>query len=414
MFYPFSTFIGLRYTRSKRRSQFVSLVSVFSLLGMVLGVAALIIVMSVMNGFESELRGRILQFLPHVFIEQQQGKVSDWQQLAEKINKQDNVLGVAPYIEGSGLISQRGKVDGIHVSAIYPQLQADVSSVQAYMIDGSIDNLKPGEFGIVIGAITARIFRLNLGDKIAIVLPKVTVTPAGIFPRVKQFTVVGVFELGAALDAVEAFIHLDDGAKLFGVKEGVQGLRVKTTDVLTASRVASKLQTVLGQDYKVSDWGVLQGNLFKAVKMEKLMVGLLLFIIVAVAAFNIISILTMMVADKRGDIAVLRTMGAQPGQVMRIFVTQGVIIGFGGTLLGVLFGVPLAIYIGDIIAVLEQLFQFRVFDPSIFFITTLPSVLHWQDVMAVIIGALTLSFTATLYPAWRATQIEPAEVLRYE
>jgi lipoprotein-releasing system permease protein len=242
----------------------------------------------------------------------------------------------------------------------------------------------------------------------------VTVTPAGIFPRVKQFTVVGVFELGAALDAVEAFIHLDDGAKLFGVKEGVQGLRVKTTDVLTASRVASKLQTVLGQDYKVSDWGVLQGNLFKAVKMEKLMVGLLLFIIVAVAAFNIISILTMMVADKRGDIAVLRTMGAQPGQVMRIFVTQGVIIGFGGTLLGVLFGVPLAIYIGDIIAVLEQLFQFRVFDPSIFFITTLPSVLHWQDVMAVIIGALTLSFTATLYPAWRATQIEPAEVLRYE
>jgi lipoprotein-releasing system permease protein len=414
MFYPFSTFIGLRYTRSKRRSQFVSLVSVFSLLGMVLGVAALIIVMSVMNGFESELRGRILQFLPHVFIEQQQGKVSDWQQLAEKINKQDNVLGVAPYIEGSGLISQRGKVDGIHVSAIYPQLQADVSSVQAYMIDGSIDNLKPGEFGIVIGAITARKFRLNLGDKIAIVLPKVTVTPAGIFPRVKQFTVVGVFELGAALDAVEAFIHLDDGAKLFGVKEGVQGVRVKTTDVLTASRVASKLQAVLGQDYNVSDWGVLQGNLFKAVKMEKLMVGLLLFIIVAVAAFNIISILTMMVADKRGDIAVLRTMGAQPGQVMRIFVTQGVIIGFGGTLLGVLFGVPLALYIGDIIGILEQLFQFRVFDPSVFFITTLPSVLHWQDVMAVVIGALTLSFTATLYPAWRATQIEPAEVLRYE
>jgi lipoprotein-releasing system permease protein len=414
MFYPFSTFIGLRYTRSKRRSQFVSLVSVFSLLGMVLGVAALIIVMSVMNGFESELRGRILQFLPHVFIEQQQGEVSDWQQLAEKINKQDNVLGVAPYIEGSGLISQRGKVDGIHVSAIYPQLQSDVSSVQAYMIDGSIENLKPGEFGIVIGAITARKFRLNLGDKIAIVLPKVTVTPAGIFPRVKQFTVVGVFELGAALDAVEAFIHLDDGAKLFSVKEGVQGVRVKTTDVLTASRVASKLQAILGQDYKVSDWGVLQGNLFKAVKMEKLMVGLLLFIIVAVAAFNIISILTMMVADKRGDIAVLRTMGAQPGQVMRIFVTQGVIIGFGGTLLGVLFGVPLALYIGDIIAGLEQLFQFRVFDPSIFFITTLPSVLHWQDVIAVVIGALTLSFTATLYPAWRATQIEPAEVLRYE
>lgn len=414
MFYPFSTFIGLRYTRSKRRSQFVSLVSVFSLLGMVLGVAALIIVMSVMNGFESELRGRILQFLPHVFIEQQQGKVSDWQQLADKINKQDNVLGVAPYIEGSGLISQRGKVDGIHVSAIYPPLQTDVSSVETYMIDGSIENLKPGEFGIVIGAITARKFRVNLGDKIAIVLPKVTVTPAGIFPRVKQFTVVGVFELGAALDAVEAFIHLDDGAKLFGVKGGVQGLRVKTTDVLTASRVASKLQTVLGQDYKVSDWGVLQGNLFKAVKMEKLMVGLLLFIIVAVAAFNIISILTMMVADKRGDIAVLRTMGAQPGQVMRIFVTQGVIIGFGGTLLGVLFGVPLALYIGDIIAGLEQLFQFRVFDPSIFFITTLPSVLHWQDVMAVVIGALTLSFTATLYPAWRATQIEPAEVLRYE
>lgn len=414
MFYPFSTFIGLRYTRSKRRSQFVSLVSVFSLLGMVLGVAALIIVMSVMNGFESELRGRILQFLPHVFVEQQQGKVSDWQELADKINKQDNVLGVAPYIEGSGLISQRGKVDGIHVSAIYPQLQSDVSSVQAYMIDGSIENLKPGEFGIVIGAITARKFRLNLGDKIAIVLPKVTVTPAGIFPRVKQFTVVGVFELGAALDAVEAFIHLDDGAKLFGVKGGVQGLRIKTTDVLTASRVASKLQAVLGQDYKVSDWGVLQGNLFKAVKMEKLMVGLLLFIIVAVAAFNIISILTMMVADKRGDIAVLRTMGAQPGQVMRIFVTQGVIIGFGGTLLGVLFGVPLAFYIGDIIAALEQLFQFRVFDPSIFFITTLPSVLHWQDVMAVVIGALTLSFTATLYPAWRATQIEPAEVLRYE
>jgi lipoprotein-releasing system permease protein len=414
MFYPFSTFVGLRYTRSKRRSQFVSLVSVFSLLGMVLGVAALIIVMSVMNGFESELRGRILQFLPHVFIQDKQGKVSDWQELADKINKQHNVLGVAPYIEGSGLISQRGKVDGIHLSAIYPHLQSTVSSVDDYMVDGSIKNLAAGQFGIVIGAINARKFRLNLGDKVAIVLPKVTVTPAGIFPRVKQFTVVGIFELGAALDAVEAFIHIDDGAKLFAVAEGVQGVRVKTTDVLTASRVASQLQSVLGQGYKVSDWGVLQGNLFKAVKMEKLMVGLLLFIIVAVAAFNIISILTMMVADKRGDIAVLRTMGAQPGQVMRIFVTQGVIIGFGGTLLGVLFGVPLALYIGDIVGVLEQLFQFRVFDPSIFFITTLPSVLHWQDVLAVVIGALTLSFTATLYPAWRATQIEPAEVLRYE
>jgi lipoprotein-releasing system permease protein len=414
MFYPFSTFVGLRYTRSKRRSQFVSMVSFFSLLGMVLGVAALIIVMSVMNGFESELRGRILQFLPHVFIEEQQGKVADWQNLADNINKQPNVLGVAPYIEGNGLISQHGKVDGIHLSAIYPQLQSSVSNVDAYMIDGSIKNLMSGQFGIVIGAITARKFRLNLGDKVAVVLPKVTVTPAGIFPRVKQFTVVGVFELGAALDSVEAFIHLDDGAKLFGVTEGVQGVRVKTTDVLSASTVASKLQSVLGQRYEVSDWGILQGNLFKAVKMEKLMVGLLLFVIVAVAAFNIISILTMMVADKRADIAVLRTMGAQPNQVMQIFVTQGVIIGFGGTLLGVLFGVPLALYIGDIISFLEQLFQFRVFDPSIFFITTLPSVLHWQDVLAVVIGALTLSFTATLYPSWRATQVEPAEVLRYE
>ncbi|MEH6549700.1 MAG: lipoprotein-releasing ABC transporter permease subunit [Pseudomonadales bacterium] len=413
MFKPFSVFVGLRYTRSRRRNQFISFVSLFSLFGMVLGVASLIVVMSVMNGFEAELRSRILSFLPHVLIEPRDEALSDWQQLAAVLEQEPGVEAAAPYIEGTGLVSQSSQVRGVHINGVDPLAQMRISVVGRYMRAGEMTQLQSGQFGIVVGSILARQVGVSIGDKLTVMLPKVTVTPAGLFPRVKRFTVVGIFEVGAQLDGQEVFIHMDDAARLFGLREGVHGLQLKTTDVVTAPEVASRLARRF-EKFEVRDWGALQGNLFQAVKMEKLMVGLMLFIIVGVAAFNIVSILTMMVADKRADIAVLRTMGALPGHILRIFIVQGATIGFSGTVLGALIGLPLAYNLGAVVGWLEHSLRFSIFDPNVYFITRLPSEVHLNDVAWTLAGALLLSFTATLYPAWRATRIEPVEVLRYE
>ena len=414
MYKPFQLFVGLRYLRSRRHNQFLSFISWFSLLGLVLGVAALITVMSVMNGFEDELKGRILRFLPHGFVEPRHGELDDWPSLLAELEQHPSVLGVAPYIRGHALVNREGSVRGIELSAVDPALQPRVSLVDNYMLIGSLSALEPGKFNIVIGSILARRLRVTIGDSITVVLPRVSVTPVGIFPRMRGFTVVGVFEVGAQLDASEAFIHLRDGQRLFAFGEGVQGLQLQFDDIYQAGNILEQLQGQLPDEYKFSDWSSLQGSLFQAVKMEKIMIGLMLFIIVAVAAFNIVSILTMMVMDKRSDIAVLRTMGASAGQVLGLFLVQGLAIGVFGVILGVLVGVPLALGIGTLVGGLEQLLRFQVFDPSVYFITALPSQLEFDDVLWIVVGSLVLTLLATIYPAWRASQIQPAEVLRYE
>lgn len=405
-------YIGLRYTRAKRRNQFISFVSAFSLVGMALGVMALIAVLSVMNGFDREMKARILSVVPHGFIDREP-ELDDWQTLAAKVDQHPEVMASAPYIEGFGLVTHARGVEGVQILGVEPEAQARVSVVEQRMTLGSTDDLVAGEFRIVMGRLLARQLGLALGDKVRVTLPDIRVTPAGIFPRVRRFTLVGVFEVGAQMDQSLAMIHLDDARRLFRV-EGVQGLQLQVSDIYRAAPVLSDLASELGPDYRVRDWSQTQGSLFQAVKMEKLVIAVLLGIIIAVAAFNIVSSLVLMVADKRSDIAVLRTLGMSARQIMAVFVVQGSAVGIAGTAIGAVLGCLLALNIGALVASIESLLGLRIFDPAVYFISHLPSQLMWRDVVSICGVALLLSFLATLYPAWRAAKIEPAEALRYE
>lgn len=405
-------YIGLRYTRAKRRNQFISFISAFSLVGMALGVMALIIVLSVMNGFDREMKERILSVIPHGYIDQLPA-VKDWQPLAAQLALHPEVIASAPYIASSAMVSYAGGVEAIELQGVLPEVEAQVSVVDQRMIVGAMAQLQPGEYGIVMGRILASRLMLSPGDKIRVTSPEITITPMGAFTRSRNFTLVGVFEVGAQVDSTLALIHLQDAQK-FLRQPGVQGLHVKTTDLYRAGRVMSELRRQLGDDYRVKDWSQTQGSLFQAVKMEKIVVGSLLMIIIAVAAFNIVSSLVLMVADKRADIAVLRTLGLSARQVMAIFIVQGSAVGFIGTFIGTVLGCVIALLLTPIMQLFETLFGLQVFDPEVYFISQLPSVLLWQDVLFICGIALLLSFIATLYPAYRAAQIEPAEALRYE
>lgn len=404
--------IGLRYTRAKRRNQFISFISAFSLVGMALGVMALIVVLSVMNGFDREMKARILSVVPHGFIDAQP-ELDDWKQVADQVGQHPQVRGVAPYIEGFGLVNYGRGVEGIQIQGVLPEAQTQVSVVEQRMLLGTTEDLRPGEFNVVMGRLLARQLGLALGDSVTITLPDIRITPAGVFPRMRRFTLVGVFEVGAQMDQSLALIHLGDAQRLFRY-EGVQGVQVQVDDIYQAAPVMNQIAGNLKGDYRVRDWSQTQGSLFQAVKMEKVVIAVLLGIIIAVAAFNIVSSLILMVADKRSDIAVLRTLGMTARQIMAVFVVQGSTVGLIGTLAGAAAGCILAVYIGPLVAALESLFDLQVFDPSVYFISHLPSQLLWQDVAVICALALLLSFLATLYPAWRAAKIEPAEALRYE
>ena len=414
MFQPLAAFIGWRYTRSRRRDQFVSFIALISLLGMILGVAALIVVLSVMNGFEAELRGRILALVPHGFVDAQEGYLRDWQTLADDLAHTPGLVAAAPYIGGSAMVAKRGPVRGVQLWAIDTRYETQVSSVQHHIIDGRYENLPLTPFGIVIGDILARQLDAMVGDSIDVILPQVTVTPLGIFPRQKRFIVTAIFRSGSQLDSTTVFINLQDGQRFYQTGAGVSGLRVAATDLFEAGPLLQRWNIQHNGNYRVRDWSQTQGSLFQSVKMEKTMVGLLLFVIVAIAAFNIVSILTMMVNEKRADIAVLRTMGASPRAMMAIFMVQGAVIGLAGVAIGALIGVPVALNVGDIVAALEQLFGAQVFDPSVYFVTRIPSVVVARDIVEICLLAWVLSLIAALYPAWRAAQIHPAEALRYE
>lgn len=414
MFKPLSIFIGFRYTAAKRNNHFISFISLASMLGLMLGVAALIIVLSVMNGFDRELRQRILGMVPHASILGYNSPINDWKTLVEKMEKQPDVIAAAPFIQAQAMLTSRGMVHGVMVYGIEPDAEKRVSILANHIKTGSLDMLKQHSFGIILGDILARSLNARLGDKVTLVLPEASVSVAGVIPRLKRFTVVGTFSVGAEIDASYAYISLKDASIIKRLGGGAEGVRLKFTNLFDAPERVNKIASELGGYYRVTDWTYSQGNLFQAIQLEKRMIGLLLFLIVLVAAFNIVSTLVMVVTDKKADVAILRTLGATPAQIMRIFVVQGAVIGVMGTLLGALLGVILALTISDIIAWIERTFNIQFLDAKVYFISYLPSNLQWQDVGIIVLAALAISFLATLYPSWRAAKTQPAEALRYE
>ena len=406
--------IGLRYTRAKRRNHFISFISLTSMLGMMLGVAVLILVLSVMNGFDRELRERILGMVPHLAIKNYQ-EFSDWQPVAQKLSEHPEVKGVAPFVNGQGMLIHQGYNRGTLVAGILPDYENQVSIVGQHLQEGvTLDALEPGEYGILLGDLLARFLRVNTGDKVTLLLPEASITPAGVFPRLKRFTVMGTFKVGAELDGNLAYVHMQDMQTLMRMGDNIEGLRLELNDLFQASRLTQQLINQLGHPYRGQNWTQTQGNLFQAIQMEKRMIGLLLMIIVAVAAFNIVSTLVMVVTDKQADIAILRTLGASPGTIMRIFMVQGLTIGVVGTLVGVVLGITLALNVSDLVLWLEGLLGIQFLDSNVYFISYLPSELRWDDVRFITFSALLLSLLSTLYPAWRASKIQPADALRYD
>jgi lipoprotein-releasing system permease protein len=416
MFRPLFVFIGTRYTRAKRRNHFVSFISLTSMIGLALGVVVMIVVLSVMNGFDHEMRTRVLGMVPHATIESGE-PISDWQSLAAKVKQNPQVEAVAPFTQMQGLLTNNGNVQKILLNAIDPAQERKVSIIDQFMKQGRLDDLVAGGFGVVIGDKAATKLGVVIGDKVTFVAPEVTVTPAGMFPRMKRFTVVGIFHVGAGeLDGYLGVTNLQDLARLHRWKpDQVQGLRLKFTDLFKAPRTAYEIAQNLGEhQYYSRDWTRTHGNLYQAIGMEKSIIGLLLLLIVAVAAFNIISTLVMVVNDKRSDIAILRTLGATPGQIMAIFMVQGTVIGVVGTAIGAAVGIFAALNVSAAISALEGLIGHKFLNADVYFIDYLPSQLLPEDVFLVCGAALILSFLATLYPAWRAARTQPAEALRYE
>ena len=414
MFRPLSIFIGIRYTGAKRRNHFISFISLTSMIGLALGVLAMIVVLSVMNGFQKEMSTRILGMVPHASIAGVQ-PLDDWQQVATAAKNNPQVVAAVPFAELEGMLSFRGAMQPIQLQGVDPALEPQVSIIDTHMQQGRLSDLREGEFGVVIGEITARRFQLQVGDKLALIVPELSSVPGGISPRMQRLNVVGVFKVGAELDSSLALIHVADAAHIQRMQPGqVQSVRLKLQDLYQAPQVAASIAAGLGADYKASDWTLTQGSLFSAMKMEKTMIGLLLLLIVAVAAFNIIATLIMVVADKGGDIAILRTLGATPGQIMGIFMVQGTVIGVTGTLIGALLGILAALNVSQLVGWIESLSGQQIMSSDVYFISNLPSQLLFSDVLLICGAAFALSFLATLYPSWRAARIQPADALRYE
>ncbi|MBV0932153.1 lipoprotein-releasing ABC transporter permease subunit [Marinobacterium weihaiense] len=416
MFKPLSIFVGLRYTAAKRGNHFISFISLVSMLGLMLGVAALIVVLSVMNGFDRELRQRILGMVPHATLSgyADQG-LEDWPSLRTDVLAQPGVAGAAPFVQAQGMLTSRGRVQGVLVNGIDPELEPGVSIIGNHMQAGELSGLAAGEYGIVLGELLARFLGVDVGDKVTLVLPEASISVAGVVPRLKRFNVIGIFSVGAELDANLAYIHRVDAARLKRMPTGhVDGLRLKFDDLFQAPQQARDIARSQSRPLYVNDWTRTHGNLFQAIQMEKRMIALLLLLIVFVAAFNIVSTLVMVVTDKRSDIAILRTMGATPAVILRVFMVQGILIGLIGTALGVALGVTLALTVTDLVAWIEQLMGIEFLSADVYFISYLPSQLIWSDVIMITSAALAISFVATLYPAWRASRTQPAEALRYE
>lgn len=415
MFKPLEIFVGLRYTRAKRRNHFISFISLVSMLGVALGVMVLITVISVMNGFEKELRERILGMTAHATIRGDDNRLSDWPKVAELAGKHPNVVGYAPFINAEGMLSVGQQVQASLIRGILPEQEPQVSDVGDKMVFGELSDLVPGEFGIILGKDLARLLGVMRGDKVTLIVPQANVTPAGIMPRMKRFTVAGIFEAGMhEYDSALALIHVEDAARLFRMPGKVSGVRLKLDDMFQSNRVVRDLINELSGAYWISDWTRQHANFFKAVQMEKTVMRFILFFMVFIAAFNLVSMLVMTVVDKHADIAILRTLGLSPRSIMGVFIVQGGLIGFVGILVGVISGVALAINVPEIVPALEQLLGIQFLSAEVYYISELPSELRWSDVFFISTIAMIMCLAFTLYPAWRASRVQPAEALRYE
>ena len=413
MFRPLQLYIGLRYTRAKRRTQFISFISLVSMLGIAVGVTALIAVISVMNGFEKELTDRILGMVSHATISGLGDGIADWEQVVAKASKNPHVVGAAPYVERQALLSGHSR-GGAVVQGVLPDQEPKVSDIASKMLKGKLSDLQPGKFGIVLGNELAMELGVSVGDKVNLFSDDVNVTPIGAVPRSRRFDVVGIFSVGfQEYDAGLAIIHMDDAERLFQL-EGPTGIRLKLDDMFHAWEIASDLTQDLGKYYRVQTWRDGHSNFFSAVRTEKVVMFIILSLIIAVAAFNLVSTLIMLVTDKQADIAILRTLGISPNTVMGIFMVQGVIVGSLGILIGVIGGVLLALNIPALVKWIEHTFNVEFLSPDVYYISDVPSDLHWADVGWIVAIAWIFCLIATLYPAWRAAKTHPAAALRYE
>lgn len=412
---PFEWLVGLRYLFAERRTYFFSLISLISLIGIVLGMMTLITVLSVMNGFQKEVRDRMLSMAAHAQITTYAGTVEGWRDIAQRARANPEVAAAAPYVSQQALLSNQGEVRGVYVRGIDPALEDSVAAISQSMKSGRMSDLAPDRFGIIIGKDLAYALSATVGDKITLIAPQGNVTPAGIVPRLRQFTVVGIFDVGhLEFDNGLAVIHIADAQKLYRMGEKVSGVRLKLKDLFQAPAVAHQLTRQLGGDTLVTDWTRQNANYFRAVEIEKRMMFVIVTLIIFVAAFNIISTLVMVVTSKRSDIAIMRTLGAAPGSIMRIFMIQGTVIGLVGTMLGIICGLLLAFNIDGVVKFIESIFHTKILSPEIYYISDFPSDVHFADVFWVAVVSFGLCLVATLYPSFRAAQTNPAEALRYE
>ena len=410
----FPLFVGLRYTRARQRTRFISVISLISVVGIALGMTVLITVLSVFNGFQREVRTRMLSAVAHVQITGIGESLRDWQGVAATALKHPHVAAAAPYVSAQGLLTSGGNVRGAILRGIDPAAEGKVSEISAHMRSGRLESLRSGEYNVVLGAPLARALGVLVGDRVVLVAPQGQVTPAGILQRLRQFTVTGTFEVGHyEIDSGLAVVHIADAQRLYRMADQVSGVRLRLDDLFLARQVARELSAQLPQA-AISDWSRFNATYFRAVELEKRMMSLLLFFIIAIAAFNMVSSLYMMVKEKNADIAILRTMGASPREVMAIFMVQGTLIGAIGVACGIVFGILGALNVDSIIGLIEQLFRVKFMPQDVYQIADLPSELQAADVVLTAVVAFTLSVLATIYPSWRAAKVNPAEALRYE
>jgi lipoprotein-releasing system permease protein len=416
---PFELLVGLRYTRAKRKNHFISFISFTSMIGIALGVWALIVVLSVMNGFQDELRNRILGVASHIEISGFNNRLSDWQSVSKQVmsagQNNSSVLAAAPYVMAQGMLSYGQAVQGSIIRGVLPAEESKVSSLAQHMKSGQLENLKAGEYNIILGSDLAMLLGASVGEKVVLMAPQGQFTPTGVVPRIKQFKVVGIFQIGMyEYDAGLALIHMADAAKLYRMDDQVSGVRLKLNDLFDATTETARLNTQLKGQYFITDWTQQHANFFKAIQLEKRVMFIILALIVAVAAFNIVSTLVMAVTDKRADIAIMRTFGASPLSILKIFIIQGALIGVIGTVAGAIVGVITALNIDTIVPLIEHTFNVQFLAKDVYYISDLPSKLLWKDVWTIVLLSFVLSLFATLYPSYKASKINPAEALRYE
>lgn len=410
---PYELFVGLRFTRAKRRNRFISFISLISMLGIALGVTVLITVMSVMNGFETELRQRILSMSAHIMVMRYDPDMSQWQGAETLIKSNEQVVQMAPFLSGEGMITEGKEVGGVQIRGIFPAEEQKISDVYRHMSSGEFSDLQPG--GLIIGSVLADVLKVKLHDQVTLITSRNNERNLGVLPNFNQFKIQGIFKVGMyEYDKRIVFLHIDDAKRLFTHHNGIAGLHIMLKDFKRAPQVAQELSAQLAADYFVTDWTKRHANFFKALAQQKLMMFIILSLIVAVAAFSIVTTLIMVVAEKQADIAILQTLGAAPASIMSIFVIQGIIIGVAGTAMGIGGGVLLAQYITVIIHFLESLLRMELLPPEVYYISDLSATLLPADILRVMLTALILSIVATLYPAWRAASTKPVESLRFE